>query len=91
MELLNPSFVILLIKMAISILPGVIGIFLIASSKEKKREMRNAFCNKLLGVSNAIPYPQFERSLQIIGALMILFSLVATWFLVLRGILFESV
>lgn len=85
MQLLNVGFAILLIKMAICILPGVLGIFLIASSEEKKREMRNSFCSKVFGVSNAIPYPKFERTLYIFGGLMILFTLLSSWFLLLRN------
>ncbi len=87
MQLLDVGFAILLIKMAICILPGVLGIFLIASSEEKKREMRNSICNKLFGVSNMIPFPKFERTLYIMGTLLILFTLVATWFLILREML----
>ena len=84
MQLLNVSFAILLIKMAICILPGVLGIFLIVSSEEKKREFRNLFCNKVFGVRNVIAYPKFERALYIIGGLMVAFTLLATWFLILR-------
>ena len=89
MELLNVGFAILLIKMAICILPGVLGIFLIASSEETKREMRGTLCNKLFGVSNAIPYPKFTRFLYLAGTILILLSAVASWFLLLRG-LFET-
>lgn len=85
MQLLNVGFAILLIKMAICILPGVLGIFLIASPEEKKRELRNTFCNKMFGVSNVIPYPKFERTLYVLGTLMILFTLVASWFIILRN------
>ena len=83
MQLLNLSFAILIIKMAICILPGVLGVFMLVSSEEKKRELRNAFCSKLFGVSNAIPYPKFARTMQVLGALMLAFSLVASWFLLL--------
>lgn len=85
MQLLNLSFAILIIKMALCILPGVLGIFMIVSSEEKKRELRNTFCSKLFAVSNAIPYPKFERGMQVIGTLLLLFSLTASWFLLLRG------
>lgn len=84
MQLLNFGFAILLIKMAICILPGVLGIFLFASPEEKKLELRNTLCNKMFGVSNVIPYPKFERALYILGTFMILFTLVASWFLILR-------
>ncbi|MDQ8193114.1 hypothetical protein QEH59_01660 [Coraliomargarita sp. SDUM461004] len=70
--------------MVICILPGVLGIFMIASSEERKRELRNALCNKLFGVSNAIPYPKFARTMVILGALLLVFALTASWFLLLR-------
>jgi hypothetical protein len=85
MQLLNLSFAILIIKMALCILPGVLGIYFLVSSEETKRELRNTFCSKLFGVSNAISYPKFERSMQVFGALLLLFSLAASWFLLLRG------
>ncbi len=84
MQLLNLSFAILIIKMAICILPGVLGVFMIVSPEEKKRELRNTICNKLFGVSNAIPYPKFARTMQVLGTLMLLFSMVASWFVLLR-------
>lgn len=86
MELLNVGFALLLIKMAICILPGVGGIFLVVSSEELKREMRNDLCNRLFGVSNAIPYPKFARTLTVIGVVLILLSLTAIWFLLLQGL-----
>ena len=84
MELLNVSFAILLVKMAICVLPGVLGIFLIASSEETKRHMRSTLCNQLFGISNAIPFPKFERFLYISGTILLVLSLVATWFVHLR-------
>lgn len=87
MALLNLEFIILIIKMVICVLPGVLGICLLATSEENKRAMRNAFCNKLFGVSNAIAFPKFERFLIIASVIVILYSLAATWFLLLRGFL----
>ena len=84
MELLNISFAILLVKMAICILPGVLGIFFIASSEETRRHMRSTLCNQLFGVSNAIPYPNFARFLHIAGTVLIFVSIALTWFVHLR-------
>jgi hypothetical protein len=57
MQLLNIGFAILLIKIALCVLPGVLGIFFLVSSEEAKRHMRSTVCNKLFGISNAIPIP----------------------------------
>ena len=84
MQLLNISFALLLIKMALCVLPGVLGIFFIVSSEETKRDMRSTLCNKLFGVSNAIPFPKFERFLYISGTILLLLSLVATYLIHLR-------
>ena len=84
MELLNISFALLLIKMGLCVLPGVLGIFFIVSSEETKRDMRSTLCNKLFGVSNAIPFPKFERFLYISGTILLLLSLVATYLIHLK-------
>ena len=84
MPLLNIGFAILIIKMLICTLPAVLGILMIVSSEESKREFRNKFCSKVFGMSNAIPYPKFARTMALFGSLMLVFSLVSTWFLVLR-------
>ena len=85
MELLNIEFALLLIKLCISVLPGLLGIFLAISPENKKRDFRNVFCSKVFGVSNAFPYRDFARALNIISSLMIGFSLVASWILIFRG------
>ena len=84
MELLNISFALLLIKIGLCVLPGVLGIFFIASSEETKRDMRSTLCNKLFGVSNAIPFPKFERFLYISGTILLLLSVVATYLIHLK-------
>lgn len=84
MELLNISFALLLIKMGLCVLPGVLGIFFIVSSEETKRGLRSTLCNKLFGVSNAIPFPKFERFLYISGTILLLLSVVATYLIHLR-------
>ena len=85
MELLNVSFAILLVKMVICVMPGVIGIFFIASSEETKRNMRSALCNQLFGISNAIPYPKFARFLYIAGTILLFISIGLSWLILLRS------
>ena len=84
MALLNLEFIILIIKVAVCVLPGVLAVFLLANSEENKRSMRNTFCSKVFGVSNAIPFPKFERTLIILSSITIVYSIVASWFLLLR-------
>ena len=84
MDLLNIGFAILLVKMTICTLPGVLGIFCIASSEDTKRAIRSTVCNQLFGVSNAIPYPKFARFLNIAGTVLIFLSVIATWFVLLK-------
>ncbi len=84
MQLLNVGFVILCLRISFCVLPVAIGVFLIASGEEKKRDMRNWVCNRLFGMSNAIEYPKFARFLLIAGSAMVLFGLAASWFLLLR-------
>jgi hypothetical protein len=84
MGLLNIGFAILLVKMMICTLPGVLGIFCIVSSEDTKRALRSTMCNQLFGVSNAISYPKFARVLNTAGTVLIFFSLIATWFVLLK-------
>ena len=84
MELANIGFALLCIKLGIGIVPIALGIFLISTGEEKKRAMRSWVCGRLFGVSNAIPYPNFARVLSVVGIFLILFGLLATWFLVIR-------
>lgn len=85
MELLNISFALLVVKISLCILPGVGGVLLVVSSEDFKREMRNRFCTWLFGVSNAIPSSKFATALTVIGVILLLLSLAASWFLLLPG------
>lgn len=87
MELLNPAFIILLVKITVCVFPGIVGIYFLSMSEESKRSLRNSFCNRVFGVSNAISFSSFERSLWIIGILGILVSLAASWFLLISQML----
>ena len=52
MQLVNLSFAILVMKISFCVLPGVLGIYLLASSEESKRSLRNSFWQrgKVFGV-----------------------------------------
>ena len=84
MSLLNIGFAILIIKIVICTLPAVFGIIMLASSEESKHELRNKFCGIVFGVHNAIPHNKFALTMAVLGSLMLAFSLVSTWFLLLR-------
>ncbi|MFP4203780.1 MAG: hypothetical protein ACLFS4_05560, partial [Opitutales bacterium] len=90
MQLLNLKFAILVIKIAICVLPAVFGLYLILSREDSKRELRSFVCNLLFGVSNAFEFKKFSRFLYVLGVLLLLFSLAATWFLLIWPELPES-
>ena len=84
MSLLNIGFLIPIIKIAICTLPAVFGIIIIVSSEQSKREFRDKFCGIVFGMTNAIPYSKFALVMAVFGSLMLAFSLVSIWFLLLR-------
>lgn len=87
MELLNLSFAILIIKLSISVLPIVLGSYIMLAPKEIKRDMRGFICRSLFNVNNAIPMRDFNRILYGVGGLGVLLGLVAGWILVLKPFL----
>lgn len=84
MELLSVGFVKMLIKVAVCFLPGVVGIYIMSASEELKRKWRNEISGKLFGVSNAIAFSRFSTALVAISVLLLVFSLLASWLLLLR-------
>lgn len=87
MELLNLSFAILIIKLSISVLPIVLGSYIMLAPEEVKRDMRGFICRSLFNVNNAIPMRDFNRILYGVGGLGVLLGLVAGWILVLKPFL----
>ncbi|MGB0289968.1 MAG: hypothetical protein ACPGC0_02105 [Opitutales bacterium] len=87
MELLNLSFAILIIKLSISVLPIVLGSYIMLAPEEIKRDMRGFICRSLFNVNNAIPMRDFNRILYGVGGLGVLLGLVAGWILVLKPFL----
>jgi hypothetical protein len=85
MEILNISFALLLIKLMCCVLPGVGGVYLLSANRETMRSLRSWICNQLFGVSNAFEYHKFARFMRMIGMVLVVFSLVASWFILLRG------
>jgi hypothetical protein len=46
--------------------------------------MRSTLCNQLFGVSNAIPFLKFRSFLHILGTILLLLSIVATYLIHLK-------
>ena len=90
MGLLNLQFIILIVKIIICVLPGILAIALLAMSEDSKRSLRNSFCNQVFGLSNAIAFDKFQRLLTILAVIVILYSMTATWFLLLSGYFIEG-
>ena len=83
MQLLSVSFIVFLVKISVSVIPGIIGLYLLFTSKERKRDLRNKFCGRVFGVSNAIPSKKFARTLTIIGVLLLILSVLLTYLLII--------
>jgi len=83
MDLLSLQFIILIVKMVVSVLPGILAVALLASSEENLRSIRNTICNKIFGISNVIELHRFKRFVVIVSTVAILYSLTAAWFLLL--------
>lgn len=84
MELLNVSFVLLLIKLSIGILPIAFGLYTFLISEDAKRNLRSTVCRALFNVSNAIPMKNFSRMLYWVGFVSLIFGLISTWAFILR-------
>lgn len=89
MELLNLQFAILLIKVTLCAIPGVVGLAFIFNSTEGKRAWRDTICRVMFGFPKAVSFQKFARFLMICGLLLLSFSAIASWFLLLKD-LFES-
>lgn len=82
--MLSLGFLILLIKVSICVMPGVFGVIYLIYPEDKKRKLRNILCITVFGVNNAISYRNFQRCLYVVCPLLIFFSLISSWFLLLR-------
>lgn len=87
MELLDLGFAILLIKVSLSVLPIVVGCYMLFATDDVMRDMRSFICRALFNVNNAIPMSDFRRIINWVGSLGVAFGLIAGWFLVLKPFL----
>lgn len=83
MSLLNLSFIILCVKLGASVVPIVLGIYLLSIDEEKRRELRGVVCRRIFGVTNAIAFKKFTRGLTVMAVGMILSGLAVGWVFVL--------
>jgi hypothetical protein len=87
MDLLNVSFAILIIKIALGAVPMVAGVAYFCMQEDSKRELRNSICSGMLGVSNAIPFEKFHRFMVGLSFFAIVIGAIVFWLLVIRPLL----
>ena len=84
MELLNISFAILVIKIAISVVPVVVGFVVFSMDEDAKHRLRDRFCSKVFGSRNAISYDKFVFNLYLCAAVLVGMGLLFGLVLVVR-------
>jgi uncharacterized membrane protein YozB (DUF420 family) len=87
MELVNIGFVLLIIKIALSVVPVILGFYLIFCSIDQKRELKRAVCRALFGSGSVFTTEAFARFLVVIGLLMVLFGGIFAWFFLISGMI----
>ena len=89
MELLNIRFVILVVKISVCALPAVFAIYLLAMPDKDQRRLGNKLNMLFFEAHGVISHQSWKRARLVIAAVALIFTGVATWFLILAG-LFES-
>jgi divalent metal cation (Fe/Co/Zn/Cd) transporter len=87
MDLVNIGFIILVIKIAISVIPAVVGFYLIFCNRDQKREIKRIVCRTLFGSGSVFETDAFARFLVLLGLLLIVFSGLFAWFFLISGML----
>ena len=67
MELLNLSFLFLLLKVGLCTVLGVLAIIFIFGKERMKRRLRDRVCFYLFGFHKAIVFKEFNKVLKIFG------------------------
>lgn len=87
MDLVNIGFIILVIKIALSVVPVIVGFYLIFCSIDQKREIKRFICRSLFGSGSVFTTEAFARFLVVVGLLLIVFSGLFAWFFLISGML----
>jgi hypothetical protein len=86
MELVNIGFAILIIQIALSVVPAILGFYLLFCSIDQKREIKRAVCRTLFGSGSVFTTEGFSRFLVVVGLLMIIFSGLFAWFFLISNL-----
>lgn len=81
MELLNISFLFLILKVGLCTVLGVLAIILIFGKERMKRRLRDRVCFYLFGFNKAIVFKEFNRVLKIFGVSFALLDGLFFWIL----------
>ena len=84
MELLNISFLFLVLKVGLCTVLGVLSILLIFGKERVKRRFRDRICFYLFGFQKAIVFKEFNRVLKIFGVFFALLDGLFFWLLFLK-------
>ena len=84
MELLNLSFLFLLLKVGLCTVLGVLAIILIFGKERMKRRLRDRVCFYLFGFHKAIVFKEFNRVLKIFGVSFALLDGLFFWMLFIK-------
>lgn len=84
MELLNLSFLFLLLKVGLCTVLGVLAIIFIFGKERMKRRLRDRVCFYLFGFHKAIVFKEFNRVLKIFGISFALLDGLFFWILFIK-------
>jgi hypothetical protein len=84
MELLNLSFLFLLLKVGLCTVLGVLAIIFIFGKERMKRRLRDRVCFYLFGFHKAIVFKEFNKVLKIFGVSFALLDGLFFWILFIK-------
>lgn len=84
MELLNISFLFLLLKVGLCTVLGLLAIVLMFGKERMKRRLRDRVCFYLFGFHKAVVFKEFNRVLNIFGVFFALLGGLFFWILFIK-------